>query len=121
MSKDFYKGLVVGFCIMFVCTSFFLWFTIQDDLHPAPEPEKTLEQKYIDKMQVLLGYIDKYYMGDADPEKLLEDSYKGLVAGLGDRYAAYYSKEEFETVKDSMKGTYCGIGAYVGMNDEGYP
>lgn len=45
--------------------------------------------------------------------------YKAMVSGLDDKYAAYYTKDEYKDISEKTKGEFCGIGAYIsqGKND----
>lgn len=72
-----------------------------------------LEEEILDKVDVLEAYIDKFYLDEIDEEKMADSVYKGVIAGLDDKYAAYYNKEEYKTIVESTSGSYCGIGAYI--------
>lgn len=68
------------------------------------------------KLGLLESYIREYYLEDIDEEDLKDYLYYGLVAGLGDPYAAYYNEEETQSMLDSSSGSYCGIGAMFSQN-----
>ena len=55
-------------------------------------------------------------MEEIDDQKLEDYLYYGLAAGIGDDYAAYYTKEELENMMDSSTGSYGGIGAVFSQN-----
>lgn len=75
-------------------------------------------RKVLNKLTLLEQYIDEYYLNDLKAEALGNGLYKGLISSLDDQYAAYYTKEEMEDVKESTEGKYVGIGAYVSYDDE---
>ena len=60
--------------------------------------------------------LEKKYIGEIDDKKLLEGAIKGYVAGLGDEYAQYYTKEEMSVEMDETNGKYVGIGIYMTVN-----
>ena len=62
--------------------------------------------------------LDKYYLWDIDDEKLTEGAIKGYVAGLGDPYTEYISKEEMDGYLEETLGNFCGIGIYMVKNTE---
>ena len=64
----------------------------------------------ISKLKVLEQYIDRFFLNDVDEQNLEDYTYKGLLAGLGDPYSTYYTKEEYEEMMESLEGNYCGIG-----------
>ncbi|MCQ2508231.1 MAG: S41 family peptidase [Dorea sp.] len=70
------------------------------------------------KLETLEKLVDTYYWGDADREELEEATYKGYIAGLGDPYSVYYTKEETEDLYETTTGEYSGIGAVLQENYE---
>ncbi|MBQ8857359.1 MAG: S41 family peptidase [Lachnospiraceae bacterium] len=68
------------------------------------------------KLGLLESYIRGYSLEDVDEKQLEDYLYYGLVAGLGDPYAAYYNEEETQSMLDSSSGSYCGIGAMFSQN-----
>ena len=62
--------------------------------------------------------IDKYYLGDADEEKLKEGAIKGYIEGLGDPYTEYISADEMEDYLSDTMGNFVGIGIYMVKNTE---
>ena len=53
------------------------------------------------------------YLDDIDEEQVEDWMYKGVMAGLEDPYADYYSEEELNSLKESTSGSYKGIGAVM--------
>ncbi len=80
--------------------------------------DASLKSKVETKANLIERYIDQYFLDEVDEEKMADAIYKGIVAGMGDEYAAYYTKDEYETITEKTSGTYCGIGAYVTANTE---
>ena len=68
------------------------------------------------KLELLEMYIRGYYLGEIDDKQIEDYLYYGLVAGIGDPYAAYYNEEETQNRLDSSSGNYCGIGAVFSQN-----
>lgn len=62
--------------------------------------------------------LEKKYLGEINDEELIESAIKGYVAGLGDPYTAYYTKEEMEEIMQETNGNYVGIGIYMTKNTE---
>ncbi len=50
------------------------------------------------------------YLEEVSSKDITEGKYRGMVAATGDRYAAYYSKEEYEEMQKTNRGVYTGIG-----------
>ncbi len=68
------------------------------------------------KLQNIEEVINQYYLDEIDEAEVESWMYKGLIAGLGDRYAAYYTREELEKSNESSSGQYEGIGAVLTEN-----
>ena len=68
------------------------------------------------KISTIQNLIDKYYYFDENNEQVEDWIYKGMLYGLDDVYSAYYNKEDFESMKKSSSGNYCGIGVLVNQH-----
>lgn len=65
------------------------------------------------KLDEIQECIDEFYYFPVDSEIQDEAFYDGIMAGLDDPYAAYYTKEEHEALLEDNSGEYVGIGAVV--------
>ncbi len=84
----------------------------------ADESDEVLSDFAQQKIDILEDSIQEYYLGDVTTEQLQDGLYRGIVEATGDPYAAYYSEEELEELKESTSGIYYGIGAYVGIDSD---
>lgn len=57
--------------------------------------------------------INQYFMGELDSDLVEDEIYSGLLEGLDDPYAAYYSAEALKSLEESTSGEYSGIGALL--------
>ena len=57
--------------------------------------------------------LDNTYIGTLDDKKMIEGAIKGYVAGVGDQYTEYYTKEEMQSKLEEVTGNYVGIGIYM--------
>lgn len=69
------------------------------------------------KIRLIEGLIDDVYVGEKDEEALAEEMYRGLISGLGDPYADYYTAEEYEQLLSSQEGYYEGVGITIGQTE----
>ena len=65
------------------------------------------------KLDVLMDLVDSYYYEDVDKEQMLESAALGLIAGIGDVYSTYYTKEDMESFNEETEGEYAGIGCQL--------
>ena len=74
------------------------------------------DQAVQEKLTEIEGLMNDYYLDELDSKQIETWLYKGAVAGLGDPYAAYYTEEEYQILRDSTNGSYCGIGVEISQN-----
>lgn len=56
---------------------------------------------------------NSFYADSLDAEAMLQAAFKAYVAASGDRYAAYYTEEEYLAMNIESSGQYVGIGVTV--------
>ncbi|MCR5108739.1 MAG: S41 family peptidase [Lachnospiraceae bacterium] len=117
--------ITVGvFLLVFICA--FLWKTLYktflNGFTTGIFDGSTKSDIITDEVEEKAGYIekiiDKYYLDEVDDVALRDGIYKGLISGLGDEYAAYYTKEEFSDMMEDTEGVFEGIGALLQMDTE---
>ena len=70
------------------------------------------------KMDKLKEMVENTYYIKVDSEKLMENAYSGLVAGLEDPYSEYISAKDYENYMASMLGSYSGVGMSFYNNED---
>ena len=73
-----------------------------------------------DKLAEIDKKVGEQYYGEVDQENLMNYIAAGYVAGLGDKYAAYFTAEEYQDYLDSLSGAIVGIGIKGSMGTDGY-
>ena len=79
----------------------------------------TASFKSDDKMAEIKSYIDAYYLNDYKEQDLIDGAYEGYVAGLGDPYSSYMTKEAYDSWMASATGNYSGVGITFSENEDG--
>ena len=77
------------------------------------------DQGRYDKVNELWGIIEKNYYIEPNEEDMKDGLARGLFIGLGDKYSAYMTKEEYESYETSVTGEFDGIGVTFQMNKDG--
>ncbi|MBQ9179900.1 MAG: S41 family peptidase [Firmicutes bacterium] len=77
------------------------------------------DQGRYDKVNELWGIIEKNYYIEPNEEDMKDGLARGLFIGLGDKYSAYMTKEEYEAYETSVTGEFDGIGVTFQMNKDG--
>ena len=67
------------------------------------------------KLQVLAEILQRYsyYSNEFDQEQMLDEVMRAYTQATGDKYAAYYTEEEYAAVQDEDEGSGIGIGVNV--------
>src|SRR5512136_2142229 len=81
-------------------------------LHAQPSILFPQLQKFSD----CLDLIQKYYVEEVDPAKLIDGAIKGMTSVL-DPHSAYLTKEEYKEMQISTTGSFGGLGIEVGLRD----
>jgi carboxyl-terminal processing protease len=71
----------------------------------------------VSKIESINQLIDDVYLFDYDTTDMVDNIYKGYVAGIGDPYTSYYTEEEYQSLMESSTGTYKGIGVSISSED----
>lgn len=78
-----------------------------------------LDQKKVDeKIGQIEEVINQNYLNEVDEEEIEAGIYKGMISGLGDPYAAYYTQDELKALRESTSGAYQGIGAKLSQDPD---
>lgn len=70
-------------------------------------------QLLYDKLASVDSVYRSNYIGEIDEKKLTDSVLKGYVSGTGDKYGAYYTKEEFDEIVLDNNAELVGIGVNV--------
>ncbi|MGH7157675.1 MAG: S41 family peptidase [Candidatus Saccharimonadales bacterium] len=70
-------------------------------------------------VEELYDALKKNYDGELDAQKLLDGLKAGLAEATGDPYTVYLNEEEAKEFQDQLNGTFSGIGAELGQDDDG--
>lgn len=74
-------------------------------------------KSFDDKLDDALQTLNENYFENVDDQALYEEAIRGMVAGLGDPYTTYFTKEEYASFTEKMEGSYEGIGVVVSYGD----
>lgn len=110
--KDFWWGILVGGLAV---TAVFLGAQLPSALHSGAGPESRATRN---KIHAVAGLIERHYLKDRDEQALSDGMLRGLVAGLADDYAAYYTAGEYEEIQNANNGEYDGIGLVMQKNGD---
>lgn len=115
--KQLWKGIAIGFALTLVLIQAVMFCNKFLGERADGEKEINLTNKEVqEKLTEIEDLMNDYFLDELDEEQIETWLYKGAVAGLGDPYAAYYTVEEYQSLRDSTNGSYCGIGVEISQN-----
>lgn len=116
------KKAIIGSIVLVVVTAM-LTSTLQIAIGNKVVIPKDLYESY-KKYNKLIGLeqiVEEDFYKEVPEEDLVQGSIKGMFAGLGDIYSQYYTKDEFEALKEQTSGSFVGIGVYISpTSDDDY-
>ena len=95
--------LAVAFAVLFTSLYYVRRFS---QLHAVSEAVGLVKKNY-------------YFFDDKTEESMVTGALKGLAANMGDKYAEYYTKAEYEELLSGNSGTFIGMGVLVSEMEEG--
>lgn len=112
------KAIIYGIVLVVVTALFTSTFQIALGNKVVVSKDMYEDYKKYNKMIGLEGMINEDFYQKPSDEKLVNGAIKGLFYGLDDPYSQYYTKEEFERLKEQTSGSYVGIGIYISPTSE---
>ena len=109
--NGFMKGVAAG---VFFSLVFGLSFFAGSRMSQEPKSDAVVNDPLtVDKLTYLEKLIDEEFLYEKDSSRLAEGLYAGLLYGLGDPYAAYYTAEEYAEETKYNDGSFMGVGITI--------
>lgn len=116
------KKAIIGSIVLIAVTAM-LTSTLQIAIGNKVVIPRDLYESY-KKYNKLIGLeqiVEGDFYKEVSEDDLVQGSIKGMFSGLGDIYSQYYTKEEFESLKEQTSGSFVGIGVYISpTSDDDY-
>ena len=109
------RGRVLAFLLGFLCcgAAIFAGSHLLGWGHIVPDSEyryyRDLDANY-GKYYEIMEMIGEDPLAQVSPQELSDEELKEIVASIGDPYAEYYTREEYEDLQKRYMGDYVGIG-----------
>lgn len=72
-----------------------------------------LDAGLVNKINSVQKILERNFLEEYDEQQLEDGMFAGMLAALQDPYSVYYSKEAYDSMMESSKGAYYGIGVVV--------
>ncbi len=117
------KKISLGITISLVAISAAITFVITMSFSLGLFNSKVSNVKEREEMYTKLGeldsYVRSYFIDEISEDDLITELARGYVTGMGDKYARYYTAEEYSDLTVAQSGYNVGIGCTV-KEDGGY-
>ena len=71
------------------------------------------------KFMQMQSVIDRVYVGEADSRETADAIFDAMIAGLGDRWSFYMTKDEYKAYKQAQSNRYVGLGITLQQSEKG--
>ena len=78
-----------------------------------PASNETNDAVWDRKLSEIKSYIDGYFIGDVDEDKLADAAAAGMIEGLNDEWSYYISAEDYDAYLENATNSYVGIGVTI--------
>lgn len=120
MNKKISLGIAIGLMALAAAVTFII--TYNYSLNVFNSKVKSVSEK--ESIYTRLSEMDKYvranYINDIDEDLLNNSIMNGYIAGLDDRFAKYYSAEEYAQQTQKESGVDVGLGFSYEKEESGY-
>lgn len=111
--------IFVAIVVALVSSEFTLYYYMNNGFLAKSEASQDAEENINSIAKTLKNFrevIDQLYIGEIDEQKVLDETIKGYVNGLGDEYSEYMTAEEWQEFQTSALGNYVGVGIYMSVD-----
>ena len=123
--KQLISKFVVALIVVAILSSGITYYYIVNNSNLGISKEEYSEnsneniQKISANLKSFRQVIDRCFIGEIDEKKMLDETLKGYVKGLGDEYSEYMTQDEWEDFQSNALGNYVGIGIYMSLDKNG--
>ncbi len=113
MNKKISLGAAIAFMAVVASITFCVTMLFSQDIFNKMIANVTEKEQMYDKIEEIYTKINDNYLFTLDEEQFLNATGNGIMSGLNDRYARYYTQEEYAEKLKEDKGELVGIGVTV--------
>lgn len=120
MNKKISIGITISIAFITAAITMILtWYLSQQNFNSKITNLKERAEKY-SQLENFDTIVRSNFNGTIDETALLDAIFDGYVSGLDDRYARYYTAEEYQSRLLEDSGELFGIGVTVSQDESGY-
>ena len=116
---------LIGYAIL-IAASFFILGNRWSDIVSSDSTDSSNEEittslpddLNYESVEEIYDVLKQKYDGELSANELLNGIKHGLARAAGDDYTVYLDEDEAQTFRDDLNGTFTGIGAEIGLDEE---
>lgn len=112
--KSFIKGLITGAVTAIIAAVVTVICIFIKGKEQTIKVNKETAMKY----NTVKKLIEEKFFYDSSEINFEDGLIRGYVESLGDPYSTYYTAEEYQSILESSKGVFVGMGVYISKNEE---
>lgn len=120
MNKKVSVGVLVSVAAMVMALTFTITMVFSIGLFDNKMSSTKGREAMYSKIAEVDNYVRASYVGDIDDSRMMDSVLRGYVAGMDDKYARYYSVQEWKDIQNSFNGTVTGVGIAGKADTSGY-
>ena len=120
MNKKISLGAALALMLIITAVTFSVTMIFSRQMFSTTITNISEKQAMYDKLSEIDSYVRQNYYGTIDETNLNDYISTGYIAGLSDRYAAYYSASDYATLQQENAGQLVGIGIRATKNESGF-
>ena len=120
MNKKISLGAALALMFIITAVTFSITMIFSRQMFSTTVTNISQREAMYDKLYEIDSYVRKNFYGEIDENELNDYLAVGYVAGLDDRYAAYYSAEDYARKQQENAGKLVGIGVRAQKDESGF-
>lgn len=120
MNKKISLGITIGLMALSAALTFIITYNFSLDVFNSKVKSVSEKESVYTKLSEMDKYVRANFISDIDEDMLTDSIMKGYAAGLDDRYAQYYSAEEYAEQTRKESGVTVGLGFEWDKEESGY-
>ena len=120
MNKKISLGAALALMLIITAVTFSVTMIFSRQMFSTTITNISEKQAMYDKLSEIDSYVRQNFYGSIDETNLNDYISTGYIAGLSDRYAAYYSASDYATLQQENAGQLVGIGIRATKNESGF-
>ncbi len=120
MNKKISLGITIGLMALAAAVTFIITYNFSLEVFNSKVKSVSEKESIYTKLSEMDKYVRANFISDINEDLLTDSIMKGYAAGLEDRYAQYYSAEEYAQQTQKESGVTVGLGFNWDKEESGY-